>query len=153
MTEKDLLQLIDLYFDGATTLAQERELREALLKSKSNNPRVDEALAVMTFAAEDGQRRATDAVAPRHGRRASWLSLAAAAAVAVLLAVGVWVGRNPVYDDGGCSTVIACVPSDDPAVALALMNAQLGDISEASDNVNEAIASDFASLSEAFNEI
>ena len=54
MTEKNLLKLIDLYFEGETSVDQECELREALLDSESSDPRVEEALAVMTFAAEDG---------------------------------------------------------------------------------------------------
>lgn len=38
MTEKNLLKLIDLYFEGETSVDQERELREALLDSESSDP-------------------------------------------------------------------------------------------------------------------
>ena len=73
MTEKNLLKLIDLYFEGETSVDQERELREALLDSESSDPRVVEALAVMTFAAEDGRRRAAPAIPRRqpHARLSS----------------------------------------------------------------------------------
>ena len=148
MTEKNLLKLIDLYFEGETSVDQERELREALLDSESSDPRVEEALAVMTFAAEDGRRRAARAVAPRRRKsRAAWPSLAAAA-VALLLTVGVWTRHST--PAAPCTAVIACVETSDTDIALALMQSQLGDIAVASDNVSASIASDFASLGEAF---
>ena len=149
MTEKNLLKLIDLYFEGETSVDQERELREALLDSESSDPRVEEALAVMTFAAEDGRRRAARAVAPRRRKsRAAWPSLAAAAAVPLLLTVGVWTRHST--PAAPCTAVIACVETSDTDIALALMQSQLGDIAVASDNVSASIASDFASLGEAF---
>ena len=130
MTEKNLLKLIDLYFEGETSVDQECELREALLDSESSDPRVEEALAVMTFAAEDGRRRAARAVAPRRRKSRVWTRHSTPAAP--------------------CTAVIACVETSDTDIALALMQSQLGDIAVASDNVSASIASDFASLGEAF---
>ncbi len=146
MTEKALLHLIELYLNGETTLAQERELREALLDSESDDPRVEECLAVMAFAAADG-RRAAEAVRPR--RRTIWPSIAVAASLAILLSVGLWINRPSQRTD--CSSIIACVETNDPMVAMALMDAQLEEIGMASDLFSESIEQDIASLSEAIN--
>ena len=147
MTEKALLHLIELYLNGETTLAQERELREALLDSESDDPRVEECLAVMAFAAADGRRRAAEAVRPR--RRTIWPSIAVAASLAILLSVGLWINRPSQQTD--CSSIIACVETNDPMVAMALMDAQLEEIGMASDLFSESIEQDIASLSEAIN--
>lgn len=147
MTENALLHLIELYLNGETSLAQERELREALIDCGSDDPRVEECLAVMAFAAADGQHRAAQALRPR--RTSVWPSIAAAASLAILLSVGLWVNRPSQQSD--CSSIIACVETDDPMVAMALMDAQLEEIGMASDLFSESIEQDIASLSEAIN--
>lgn len=144
MTEKELLHLIDLYFEGETTLEQERRLRRALPMSDSANPRVEEALAVMSLAAVDGIERSRRAVRPR--RRPVWQPVAAAAVVAALLTVGVWFGHAP---RSGYSSVIACVESTDPGVVMALMDAQLSDMGEASEVLADDIRADFALIGDA----
>lgn len=65
-----------------------------------------------------------------------------------LLTVGVWTRHST--PAAPCTAVIACVETSDTDIALALMQSQLGDIAVASDNVSASIASDFASLGEAF---
>ena len=51
MKDADLIQLIDKYFEGNTTLEEERLLRLALDETSSADPRVEEARAVMAYTA------------------------------------------------------------------------------------------------------
>ncbi len=151
MTEKELLHLADLYLEGRTTLEQERQLRRAIPESRSADSRVEEALAVMSFASVAGRRLADGAVAS-HRSSLSRRPLLVAASVALLLSVGAWLGRCPA-DAPECSAVIACVESTDPGVALALMESQLGDISEASDGIGDNIREDFAMIGDAMEAV
>lgn len=105
---RELDTLIDRYFEGETTLAEEKRLRLLLATSASREPKVEEARAVMGifamarrqsgFAAIPGKsagmvkaavspktESANVKAAARRKRGAVWSTIAAAASIAVLL--------------------------------------------------------------------
>lgn len=120
-------------------------LRKELAETRLADPRVEEARAVMSYVAEAGIRQSVV-------RRRVPLRVAASVAAVIALAAGLWALVAPAAQDSGYSAYIACNQTDDSEVALALMHAQLGDISEAAGSVSEGIIADLSVISEVFNE-
>ncbi len=89
--------LIDRYFDGATTEAEELSLKAFLASDEAGDPCFDEARAVMgLFVA--GKRRAV-----RGSRRRVVIGWTSAAAVAaVLVSIGIFMGGRTciMWEDG-----------------------------------------------------
>ncbi len=89
MNKKYWNSLVDRYFEGETTEAEESELKAFLASGESEDPCFDEAKAVMgLFVA--GRRRA--AKVRRRRKAAVWMS--AAAVTAIFVSVGVLMERQ-----------------------------------------------------------
>lgn len=85
----ELLRLVNRYFEGDTSLAEERNLRRLLAKSSCTDAPVEEARAVMgVFACSRTENRKAD-VNPNSAfsrlRRSRWTAISAVASVAVLI--------------------------------------------------------------------
>lgn len=143
LSADDLHRLIARYFDGDTDIAEERLLRTALADQSFNSPAVEEARAVLGYFAV--------AAAPRRQRRRAGFTkpvIRRVAAVAgIVIALSAWIalsGRN----DGECTAYIAGQRTDDITIIRKAIMLQLESASEAADDVNAAVASEFASMSE-----
>lgn len=77
----ELLRLVDRYFEGETSLEEERQLRCLLAESESDSVEIEEARAVMGLFACARSR----APRSRQGRRSLWFPLSVAASVAVII--------------------------------------------------------------------
>lgn len=82
MNTKHIHTLIERYFEGETTISEERWLRENLPNMMGESKEINEALAVMGYAAIPDK--------DRHKRRipASLRRIAAAASIALILTAG-----------------------------------------------------------------
>ncbi len=154
MKEKDIKLLIEKYFEGATTLHEERALREALLKSGSDDPQIVEAKAVMAYVGmasstlkttdetEDIQHKDAQnsqllmkSAKKNKMRRPSfpqpWSIAASIAVLIVCVAALLWFmpERSDYY------TMIACVEDSSRDAAIDLIGSQLQALGEASDDV------------------
>lgn len=138
MTEERLHQLLGRYYDGLTTLAEERALRRALARYEGADRDLTAARAVMAFAQAAGSRRA----APRAQRRRGTLAAAASVAVAAAIAAALWTALPHTAGESECYAVIGGHRTDDSATALALMDSQLAAIGSASEAVDADVSSD-----------
>lgn len=132
--------LIEKYFDGATTLDEERLLRRMLADPSFQGESVDEARAVLGFMAAGASPHADVS-----GRRSvSWLTSAGvAASLAVAVTIGMWMHRESTSPDmiayvGGCEIrdrreVMDIVEADLAAFGLAAMDADMQIDAELSD--------------------
>ncbi len=132
--------LIEKYFDGATTLDEERLLRRMLADPSFQGESVDEARAVLGFMAAGASAHADVS-----GRRSvSWLTAAGvAASLAVAVTIGMWMHRESTSPDmiayvGGCEIsdrreVMDIVEADLAAFGLAAMDADMQIDAELSD--------------------
>lgn len=136
MTDKRLHQLLESYYDGLTTLRQERALRRALARYEGPDRELTAARAVMSYAQTAGRRRTVRA--PRRRFAAAAASVAAAACLAAVM----WLAVPSADTPAECYAVIAGEPTDDSAVALALMDSQLAEFGSASEAVGDAVSSD-----------
>ena len=137
--DKDRLHiLIERYFDGDTTLGEERGLRE-------------EALAVMGYARMDvtPAANAESGVSPVRWRR-MLLRGGAAAAVAAVLAVTAVLPRFA-GDGGECIAYVDGSRIVDEHAVMGIIDAQLGEMGEAADDVSRQMESDFSEIREAMD--
>ena len=135
----NLLQLIDRYFDGATSIEEERRLRAALASTDLSSPAIDDARAVMgVFAAA---RR----IAP--ARRRLWPRIAvAAASLAMLIGATLWF--RPASSDSINFALIGSQRIDDFTEIESMMHADLSCIADARSQVDASIAAELEALND-----
>lgn len=151
MTDTKLLQqeaetLAQLYFEGETTLAQERRLGELLRDAGITGALANEARAVMSFAA-------MPVAAPESGRSGfSWravVSVAASVACVATLGLGVLtIGSRS--DD--CIAYVDGHRIDNDSKVVEMMHAELALAADVSNEVDEDIVSELSVFSEVLND-
>lgn len=145
MNPQELDKLIERYFDGTTSLEEERRLRRALAATGARGDNADQARAVMGLAA--AQRCAARPQRSRHS--VAWR---AAAGLALLVAAGASVLLHTHSSAGECSIAYADGSiSHDRDDVLAVMQADLDAIADAATSVDATIASDFGAISDILN--
>lgn len=99
-SQDELLRLVNRYFEGETSIEEERNLRRLLVESTSHDEAIEEARAVMgIFACSRVAARRPEAQSPmadsrrRRRRRSQWAAISAVASVAVLIAAVVSLTR------------------------------------------------------------
>ncbi len=139
--------LIALYFEGLTTLEQERKLRALLADSSVSGPEADEARAVMSFAA-----MSPDVIPPQRSRHPMVAAIASAAATVVLLIMlvcGLFASPEApeymAYIDGR--------PVDNHEEVISTIESDLSMLGEASENVSDEIDDNLNALSSALEEL
>lgn len=153
--DKDRLHiLIERYFDGDTTLGEERGLRAALLalSPAERDQTTEEALAVMGYARMEAAPagNAASADSPMRWRR-MLLRGGAAAAVAAVLAVTAVLPRFAGDGGGECIAYVDGSRIVDEHAVMGIIDAQLGEMGEAADDVSRQMESDFSEIREAMD--
>lgn len=148
MTDKRLHQLLELYYDGRTTLRQERAVRRALADYRGSDRDLVAARAVMAFAVVEGRSRQANRVMRRRN-----LVAAASAVAAIALMAGLWFAVPRTAAEPECYAVVSGRYVDDAATALSLMESQLADVGSAADDVSEAVNSDLQLFGDVFNSL
>lgn len=153
--DKDRLHiLIERYFDGDTTLGEERGLRAVLLAlaPAERDQAAEEALAVMGYARMEAApaANAESGVSPVRWRR-MLLRGGAAAAVAAVLAVTAVLPRFAGDGGGECIAYVDGSRIVDEHAVMGIIDAQLGEMGEAADDVSRQMESDFSEIREAMD--
>lgn len=145
-----LSHLIQLYFDGETTLEQERELRAMLADPKVTGEEADEARAVISFAVSSPSHAASSTVKPpsrKPSRFMAAVSVAASVAVVAMVGYGLFHPRNNAecmaYVDGNVIT--------DSEVVMEMVETDLSALGQASSDVSSDITDDLDAISSALN--
>ena len=142
MNQHELDRLIARYFDGETSLAEERRLRLMLARPEATGDAADEARAVMgVFAAQ----RASMRPQRRAHRSAPWQ---AAAAIALIAAVAVAL-LLPRPDAGSYTAYCDGTEITDRDNVLAFMQADLSVMGRAAADLGTSVAADFGEMSNA----
>lgn len=151
MNTDELHKLIELYFEGRTTLQQERNLREVLASmSAPYSPEVESALAVMGYASVMQPVAET-----RQIRNRRWMP-AAAAAVSLLVVVAItWMltGSRALHEDNICVAYVGGVKISSTEQVMEMMNAELSSISTAQDGLDNELLEQREAFSEIFNDL
>jgi len=147
MNMQELDRLIARYFDGETTLDEERKLRKMLASPDATENAADEARAVMgIFAA---QRTCKRVAAKHHKRLSLWH---AAAGMAILLAAGAALLHIPGKSvDNICIAYCGGSEISDHSDVLAIMDADLSAMACAAGNIDTSIEDDFGAIINAIN--
>lgn len=133
MKDDKLIELIDKYYRGETSLEEEVYLRRCLATTVSDNPEIKEAQAIMSYVAMTATKE--------RKKRTVWYRWTEAAVIAIVLAVGI---SSLVWNDNLslCSTMIACKEYDNHEIAIDLISSQLDAIGEASAELEEELRED-----------
>lgn len=144
----EIRKLIQLYFEGLTSVEEERRLREALADPSVRGEEADEARAVMSFAAVSPDLSESPTVARRRPRHLSALLSAAASVAVVGLLCWNFSLREPqtqymAYIDGRST--------EDPEQVMKLINDDLSLLGEASEDVADEIDDNLSAFSSVIN--
>lgn len=140
MKTEDIHTLIERYFDGATSIDEERWLRENLPKMQGASPEIDEALAVMGYAAALAKSTARK---PKTGHPYRWIA-SAAASLALILAAGGFYSYHLNYKEKPTFFAYAGGVKIDRQEAIRLITAQMEEMSEASRGIQADVEDDLA---------
>lgn len=153
-TQAELEQLIERYFSGLTSVAEERELRAMLTQQRYSSPAIDEACAVMGFFVTAGRKRSSQTIP---GRFAPWAKMASVAAVVAIVmtmcAVSWYVGLRGQLDKPGAGEFMAYAGGrviTDPDEVSQLAEMQILSVMEASRQLKAEVEADLQSMSIAF---
>lgn len=137
MNRETLHILIEKYFEGETTVEEERTLLEALLSYPPGDDEVDEALAVMGYTRQQQARQ-------RVSRSRVFLKIASAAAILIIAVIGisVYFSETRLSASESCYAYIGGELIENEAVIDKIIASQLEEIGEVSDSVNLQIDND-----------
>jgi len=142
--QEQLEHLIKRYFDGETTLQEERELRQCLAHCHWWSETIDEARFAMGFFAA---HRRSHHLVPTKGYRRQIIGIAAS--IAVLLTVGglaIW--HNKQASDNECIAYVNGQTIHDDNQVMKLVVTQLNAI----DNASDCMTVQLSSLGEAIEQ-
>lgn len=144
-----LSHLIQLYFDGETTLEQERELRALLADPKVTGEEADEARAVIGFAmsspASAPAARKASPRKPSHIMAA--VSVAASVAVVAMVGYGIFHPRH----NSECLAFVDGNMITDSEVVMEMVETDLSALGQASSDVSSDITDELDAISSAIN--
>lgn len=147
-------RLIARYFDGLTSTAEERRLRQLLADAEVTGREADEARAVLSYAAMSG-RTASVATAERQRPVRRWSTAASVAASIIAVAtLGWWAfaGDGDAGDQSAdCIAYVDGIRIDDPQQVRDIVDTELSLFGQASDAVADDITDDLNSISSAIN--
>lgn len=139
--------LVDKYFSGLTSLGEEAELRRLLANEEITGEKADEARAVLSFASLSPE--AAPIVRAGKSRKPTRIFLSAATSVAVIIALGWSLSRNSSETnymasiDGNLTT--------DPQEVMAIINADLSLLGDASADFSNDVNTELSDISKAIN--
>lgn len=137
MNQDSLHNLIERYFDGETSVKEEKDLLKALLSQPDGDPKKDEVLAVMGYSAMIPKAKLAGKI--------GWVRYAASAAVILILAIvglTVWESVETGINNECYAYVNGQRVENETQIRL-LVESQLEEMSEASDEIQNQISADF----------
>lgn len=139
-----LLRMVEKYFDGDTTIEEEKWLRRELLSTDCRDAAVEEALAVMGYAATSrADALKSSAVAMRKSPSfPGWMAGAASVAVIIAISLALFSPQNA-GKTGRCVAYIHGQKIEDAEVIRNLASLQIAEIGESSDDIDEQIQKEF----------
>lgn len=142
--------LIQRYFDGETSLDEERNLLNELLSIPSGDPLADEALAVIGFTKIDkGESRVGEGNYGR--RRHGFISVAAACVAVVVVGAGIlsyFIRTGNSFANEECVAYVGGERIESESAVMSLIAGQLDEMSDASASVEKEIDSDLGDIRE-----
>lgn len=143
----EIEELAERYFDGDTTVDEERHLRRLLASTGYSSPAADEVRALMGFFATERSRVESEARKRRLGLRRTVIGVAVSVAVLIVATVALF--RFSGSSSIECYAMVGSERIDDISEIRALISADLGCISDAQNSIDEAIAADLSAISDA----
>ncbi len=151
MKEPDIHKAIDLYFDAQLSITEEEQLFHRLLSHKGEDPKADEALAVMLMTRKPSALSKSSK--PQRANKARiWRAAAAVAVIAGACTMALWHGGHSASHSKGMMAYIGGVKISDQTEIMKIVDDQLNDISISSELMAQTVSSDLDDIRDAFNE-
>lgn len=136
-----IARLTERYYAGLTSLEEERTLRQLLARDESHEHRPQRAILAYTAMMRRRSRR------PHNGLRKA-MSMAMSMAAALTAAVGLTYAALTFGTDGSeCYAMVDNRMIDDPTTVTAMMEATLGEVAAARDDMHAAVANQLNEIS------
>lgn len=142
----EIEELAERYFDGMTTVDEERRLRRLLASTDYSSPTADEVRALLGYFAVERSRVAAETRRRHPGLKRKILSVAASVALLVVAIVALFNSSDSSIE---CYAMVGSERIEDMSEICALIEADLVCISDAQNSIGDAIASDLSAISDA----
>lgn len=142
----EIEELAERYFDGMTTVDEERRLRLLLASTDYSSPTADEVRALLGYFAAERSRAAARTGGRRMGLKRKVLGIAVSVAVLVVAIVALFHSSDSSIE---CYAVVGSERIEDINEIRALIDADLVCISDAQNSIDDAIAADLSAISDA----
>lgn len=148
MNKRKIHILIDKYFDGETTLKEEKWLKENLPKMMGEDPEIDEFLAVAGYAVAPVRAGVSER---RVKRSFHWVATAAASLALLIAAGGIYTYIASQRDSQSHFMAYSGGVQLDRQEAMQLIKFQMEEMSEASRDVQLLVEDDLADFRAVFD--
>ncbi len=148
MNKEKIHILIEKYFDGETTLKEEKWLKDNLPKMMGEDPETDEVLAVMGYAVAPVKMNISEGRVKSTFR---WIATAAASLALLIGAGGIYTYIVSQRDTQSHFMAYSGGVRLDRQEAMQLIKAQMEEISEASRDMKLEVEDDLADFRAAFD--
>jgi len=151
--QEHITRLIDRYFDGATTLPEEEELRRIASDPEACGGKLDELRAVMSFAAVTPREKATAKRGHTYTRHILAIG-SAAAAVTIIAMAGWWISTMPGTDGKSeCMAYVDGQEISDPNQVMKIVNSDLAALGEAASGLTDDVTDELDAISAAMRNV
>lgn len=140
MNTKQTHILIERYFEGKTTISEERWLRENLPRMRGESEEIDEVLAVMGYAAAPCEYKIKR-------KRLTYYRWIAAASVALILTAGGIYGHHLLSSQESTFMAYSGGVKIDREEAMQMIALQMKEMSEASEDIQTEVEDELADFS------
>ena len=145
MDKNNIHRLIARYFEAETSVEEEHLLLKMLLRSRDEDPLVDEALAVMGYTS----------LAPSQKNKTLWLKkkfIIPAAAVVLIFSTAVfWFAANHNGTKYKCYAYMDGIRIENQAEIASLIKSQLNEVAGAGLSIEKGISDDLEDMRQALN--
>jgi len=150
MTEKELHILINRYFDGETSIADERALRRELARTPLHTPLIEEAKAVIGYSLVCAAPAAADRHISGRALRGTWWNVAATLVISVLT-VAALLTYSHRHEPDECVAYLNGKEISERNTVMSMMMQNLSEMGQASDRLKTGIADDVGEISDILN--
>lgn len=140
MNTKHIHTLIERYFEGETTISEERWLRENLPRMRGESEEIDEVLAVIGYAAAPCKYKIKR-------KRLTYYQWIAAASVALILTAGGIYSHHLLASQESTFMAYSGGVKIDREEAMQMIALQMKEMSEASEGIQIEVEDDLADFS------
>lgn len=148
MSQDELEEWIERYFDCALTDEQEQQLKRELAVTTCHSEAIDEARFTMGFMSV-GMRLHNDWCRSAGRRNRTWRMVLAAASVVLILTIGLGLLHMKMTSSKVCYAYVEGGKVNNESEIMAMIQNDLGEVNDASESMNDRVLSQLTEMGDA----